>query len=308
MIGERLRLTYKQVRFEASTLVGMNAILLLLILVEAWRLRSLDLGACLVATPALDCSARQADFDGQFMLVILIQLGAALVTVLGALVLGVTVVGREVERRTTSLAWSLAPSRAWWLLARCFVLGLGVVVVCAAIGLAADQLSSAMQSGGRMGAWESVELRGPILGSRALAAFALAVTAGSAMGRVLPGLLIGGLAMLVLVIGTSLSMDSWLRSQAVRIDINALNTARIVDTEWRDLSTGRVMSRLEYLHLTPPPGAPPDWDTINFEPIPIGVPDSRVGDYVVAESSLLVGAAALLLGASSVLVERRRPY
>lgn len=308
MIGERLRLAYKQVRFEAATLLGVGALFFVLILVEAWRLRALDLGACQLATPAFDCNARQAEFDGQFMLVILLQLGAAVVTVLGAMVLGLTIIGREVERQTTSLAWTLAPSRTRWLLSRCFFLGLGIVVVSAALGLAADQLSVSIQSAGRIGAWEGVELRAPILASRALAALGLAVIAGSVTGRVLPGLLIGGLATLVLVIGISIGMDSWLRSQAVRMDIDAVSSARIIDTEWRDLSTGRVLNRLEYFEATPPPGAPPDWDTTNFEPIPIGVPDSRVGDYVTVESSLLLGVLAVMLVAASVLVERRRPY
>ena len=308
MILDRVRLTYKQVRFEASTLVAVSAVLIALILIEAWRLRSLDLAACTIATPALDCDARFAEFDGQFMLVILLQLSAAVVSVVGGLVLGVMVVGREVERGTTSLAWTLTPSRARWLLARCLLLGVGLVVACAVIGLAADQLAVAMQTSGRSGAWAGVELRPPILGSRALAAFGLAVVAGSATGRVLPGLLIGCVAVLVLVFATSVGMDSWLRSQAVRIDINAVNGARIVDTDWLDVSTGRVLSRMEYLRVTPPPDAPPDWDSTNFEPIPIGVSDSRVGDYVAAESSVLAGIAFVLFGAAAMSVERRRPY
>ena len=82
----------------------------------------------------------------------------------------------------------------------------------------------------------------------------------------------------------------------------------MTDTHWRDVTTGRVLSRLEYLAVTPPPDAPADWDAVTFEPIPIGVPGARAGDYLAVESAILAGITILLLAGSVAVVERRTPY
>lgn len=310
MIGDAVRLTFKQVRFEALAMGGALLLLTVALLAEAWRLQSLDLAACAsgIATPPVDCQRRLAEFDGQFMIVMLLEVVGAVLTVFGGLVLGVAVVGREIERGTTSLAWPLARSRQRWLLMRWLVVGAGLVGASLLVGWGVEALSAAMRTAGRAGAFEGIELRAPILAVRTLAAFTLAVLTGALLGRTLPGLLIAVLVMPLLVVGVNLGMDAWLRSQAVRIDMNETNDARIVDTEWRDLRNGQILSRLEYLTVTPPPDAAPDWDATTFEPIPIGVPGSRAGDYVLIEVLLLVGATAVGLGGTSRVVERRTPY
>jgi hypothetical protein len=186
--------------------------------------------------------------------------------------------------------------------------GAGLVGASLLVGWGVEALSAAMRTAGRAGAFEGIELRAPILAVRTLAAFTLAVFTGALLGRTLPGLLIAVLVMPLLVVGVDRGMDAWLRSQAVRIDMNQANNARIVDTEWRDLRTGRVLSRLEYLTVTPPPDAPPDWDATTFEPIPIGVPASRAGDYVLLEVLLLGGIGVVLLAGTLRVVEQRTPY
>jgi ABC-type transport system involved in multi-copper enzyme maturation permease subunit len=307
MIRDTVRLTFKLLRFEASVIVAVGLLLVLFLLGEGWRLLSLDLAACSALAPLVDCATRHAEFDAQFMIVVVLELVAAVVTVFSGLVLGIAVVGREIERGTTSLAWSLAQSRRQWLFVRWLVVGLGLVALSVAIGLATEPLSTAMRSTGRAGAFEGVEVRAPVLALRAIAAFTVAIFVGAVAGRTLPGLLVAVFVMPLLVLGIDQGMGAWLRSVAQPLDANAASTSRIVDTQWRELSTGRVLSRLEYLRVTPPPSAPPDWDASNFEPIPIGVPDSRAAEYVVIECLLLGGVTAVVLAASSVVVERRRP-
>jgi hypothetical protein len=308
MIGDAVRLTFKQVRFEALVIGAAMLVLTLALLAEAWRLQSLDLATCAAPTPPLDCQRRLAEFDGQFMIVMLLEVVAAVLTVFGGLVLGVAVVGREIERGTTSLAWPLARSRQRWLLQRWLVVGAGLVGASLLVGWGVEALSAAMQTAGRSGAFEGIELRAPILAMRTLAAFTLATLAGAVLGRTLPGLLVAVVAMLLLVLGVGRGMDVWLQSQAVRIEMDQANNARIVDTEWRDLRNGQILSRLEYLAVTPPPDAAPDWDATTFEPIPIGVPGSRAGDYALVEVLLLGGIGVALLAGTLRVVERRTPY
>ncbi len=308
MIKQNARLILKSLRFEASVMVAVSFLLGVLLLGEGWRLLSLNVSACADAAPPTDCAVRQAEFDGQFMTVVGLQLAAALATVFGGLALGAAIVGREIERGTTSLAWSLARSRIRWLLARWLVVGLVILALSYVVGLATEPMAVAMRATGRVGAFDGIEVRAPILALRAAVAFTLAVLTGALLGRALPGLLVAALLIPLLVLAVDQGMGMWLRSEARAIDINAVNTARITDTEWRDLGTGRVLSRLEYLTMTPPPGAPPDWDTTTFEPIPLGVPDSEAGAYVAVESLLLGGVAAVLLSVACVAVERRRPY
>jgi hypothetical protein len=299
------RLIFKQLRFEAIAIIVVSLVLILVLLGESWRLLALDLPACSGAGAPVDCAARQADFDGQFSLVFVLELAAALATVFGGLVLGVAVVGRELERGTTALAWPLARSRWRWLVTRWLVIGVGLLVLSFAVGVATEPLSGAMRSAGRASSFDGAEVRAPVLALRAVTAFTLAVLIGAILGRTLPALLIGFFVMPLLVLGIDQGMNAWLRSVSQPIDVNAVNQARIVDTQWRERATGRVISRFEYLQLTPPPSAPPDWDTVAFDPIPIGVPDSRVGEYLAVECLQLAGTTIVLLVAGAAVVERR---
>jgi hypothetical protein len=308
-VRKTIRLTFKLQRFESLLLGGVSLVLTGLVLAEAWRLLSLDLGTCATPGPNApsDCAARQASFDSQFMVVVLLQFAVAGTTVLGGLVLGVGLVGRELERGTLPLAWTLATSRGRWLWPRFLIVAVAVVAVSALLGLATEPLSVTVRSSGRVGGFEGIELRAPVLALRALAALCLGLLVGAVVGRALPGVLLAAVLMPMVVLGVNQAMDSWLWSQSTAIDVNSVNEARIVDTKWRDLTTGRVLERHEYLTATPPPGAPPDWDTTNFEPIPIGVPDSRSGDYVTVESLVLGGVVLLLMGGAFAVVHRRAP-
>jgi hypothetical protein len=305
---DTIRLTFKQLRFEVLAIGGSLLAVAAVLIVLAIRLQAIDIAACSGPQPPLDCAARHTQSDGLFSFIFVGQLLAALLPVFGALVVGVAIVGRELERGTTTLAWPLARSRTRWLGTRWLIVAAAVLAAALIVGLAADAMHEASRTTHAGATFDLVDLRGWIIAVRAVMAFTLAVLVGALLGRTLPGLLVAMIVMVMLVLGIDWTMGAWTRAQAVPLDMAAVNDARITDTEWRDVTTGRVLTRQEYLAVTPPPDAPPEWDPLTFEPIPIGIAGARVGDYLAVEGLILTGITIVLLAGSIGVVERRTPY
>jgi hypothetical protein len=305
------RLTFKQLRFE-SVALGVALLALAVFLgVDASRVIALDLRACQGPGPGpADCLDRLRELDGLDRQIALGQLLAAILPVFAALVLGVALIGREIERGTTTLAWTLGRSRRRWLLTRSLVVAvalLGVAMVAAAASGFAQQAETPTADLAR--SFDRIEIRGPLVAVRALAAFSVAVLAGALLGRTLPALLLATVAVAALSLGVDRGMDVWLRSVALPMPESTDYAAdRIVDTQWQDLTTGHVLTVSQYLAVVPPAGAPPDWQDTNFSAIPIGVSGSRSGDYAAIEVALLGGTIVLGTIGTLIAVERRRPY
>ena len=132
---------------------------------------------------------------------------AVLPLLLGILV-GVPLVGSEIETRTATIAWSLGPSRRRWLTVRLAILGVGLAIVLAIPAIAAQVLENVRPNYADYDPSTTVlidyGLRGPLVVLRGLAAFSIGVATGLVLGRVLPALLVAGVAVVVLwnVLGT----------------------------------------------------------------------------------------------------------
>jgi hypothetical protein len=115
---------------------------------------------------------------------------------------GVPIVGRELERGTTRLAWSLTPSRWRWFGARVIPILLILIVLTFAAGVAVDQFFGATVQGEDPAAsFTLFGARGGLLASRAAFIFAIAVLVGAAIGRALPALILSALVASVAVGG-----------------------------------------------------------------------------------------------------------
>ncbi|MDQ3554496.1 MAG: hypothetical protein M3395_08815 [Chloroflexota bacterium] len=116
---------------------------------------------------------------------------AVLLPFVVGLLLGVPVVGREIEMRTATLAWSLSGDRRRWLLARLLpVLALaGIGLVIAAV-LVAEMARAAhpwnYQGPGRIPSLTEIGSEGAPLVGRGVMALGIAVLAGAVIGRTLP--------------------------------------------------------------------------------------------------------------------------
>jgi len=120
-------------------------------------------------------------------------IAVVVVPILVAMVLGIALLGREIEQQTTNFAWSIAPSRTAWLGDRL----VPILLLLLTIGLAAGGLGDLLMGLRIRGVdpWQNFEalgLRGPAIAGAALLVFGVAVLVGGVVGRQLPALLISG--------------------------------------------------------------------------------------------------------------------
>jgi hypothetical protein len=234
-------------------------------------------------------------------------LGLAGLPFLGAAILGVPIVGRELERGTTRLAWSLAPSRRHWFGSRLLPILAVVAVVAVSLALGAERLFAARSPDMDMGAsFDDYGFRGPLLAARAIALFAVAVTAGALLGRALPALLVGLAAFLAILVGVQAAHDAILEREVVYRpmeeyrpgDRNMIGALRLRDgsiVRWDQvdpvyLDDGRVLVDGELADM-----------------IQAIIPGERYAEVAGREAAAFGLIAIVLLGATAVIVDRRRP-
>ncbi|HEX2142106.1 MAG TPA: hypothetical protein VHK28_07545 [Candidatus Limnocylindria bacterium] len=132
------------------------------------------------------------------------------------LLLGVPLVAREVENRTSAIAWTLSRSRLAWLGSRLAFVGLVLVVLLAAIAVASEALATALLPTLDLDAdftWHG--RRGWLVVARGLAALGIGLLVGALIGRVLPALLAAAFASVLIFTAVSIGMDRWNESEAV---------------------------------------------------------------------------------------------
>jgi hypothetical protein len=132
-------------------------------------------------------------------------IGVLLPFVVG-LLLGVPIVGRELELRTAALSWSLTGDRVRWLLARFLpVLGLALIALVVA-ALAVAEMARAAHPWNYMGPGRIPNLtelgsEGSTLVGRGIMALGIALLAGALIGRTLPAFAAAAIACFVLLFG-----------------------------------------------------------------------------------------------------------
>jgi ABC-type transport system involved in multi-copper enzyme maturation permease subunit len=234
--------------------------------------------------------------------------------VLIGLVLGVPIVAREIEQGTGQLVWSLSTSRTRWFVGRVAPVLLAVVIASLLIGFVADRVTQAAFPRDDVAAsflWYG--RRGLLVAARALGWFAIGLAVGARLGRSLPGLLVGGVLVIALLIGTSSAISTWQRAVATPLAAGATadwDSALIVDTTAR-MPDGRLVSLRELgdaqiiISDAEPPASemPPGY--VWAEEVPIQIPGSDYPLWVARESGIFAGLT-LLAGVGSLLIVRRR--
>ena len=309
MSPRSIGLIVKQFRFELVVIVAT------LLLIAALEL------LVLVSLPRLSIEAEACGYDprcGPLVLFVSMLNGlggaappvASFVGAFGGLLLGVSVVGREVDRGTATLAWPLARSRRRWLAPRVIIIGTILILAAAAPALLADLLVSMYRPQTPADStFYMFEMRGFLPIGRDLAAFAIGVLAGAAFGRVLPGLL---LALVLAPIGymtLSLATTVWRSSEAIVVDGGDYETNLIFDSRLRDASGQMLTWNDAYTRDQGPDGSVPDgWPDATYTQVTIGLPGDRRPDIDRREAAMYGGIAILLIVASAAVVDRRRPY
>ena len=228
---------------------------------------------------------------------------------LGALV-GAPLVARELERGTTRLAWSLAPSRLRWLVAR-IVPALVVVFVLSFIaGAAVDRLTAATEPRTDVTAnFSGYGFRGVVLAARAAFVFAIGVAVGAVMGRMLPALIVTAIVAYVGLAGGMSVHGKILASEAVLVDDAAgagVPGAMHFDQRIRT-PDGRVVTWDELSALVPFPEDGSDWPPAGYTYVSLVVPGERYRFVEAREVGALAGGSLVALGIGAFAVRRRRP-
>jgi hypothetical protein len=230
-----------------------------------------------------------------------------IVPFLGALLLGTPIVGREIERGTTRLAWALAPSRQRWFRQRLLPVLAVVAVGSLVLGIAADRLLAASSPGLDIwNAFANFGFRGVVLAARAIFVFGLAVFVGAVMGRALPALIVAGILAFVGITGGSHVHDLILRSEAVPVENPSPGDLQM-DQRFR-LPDGTMIGWDQIQQYDPQPTDPNfmgQWPTLPM--VTFGVPGSRYGEVQVREVAVLVGGTLVAFAMTAFIVRRRRP-
>jgi ABC-type transport system involved in multi-copper enzyme maturation permease subunit len=212
----------------------------------------------------------------------------AVLPLLTGILVGVPLVGSEIETRTATIAWSLGPSRRRWLAVRLAILGVVLAGALVLPAFAADLLAAVRPPQYDMSTATLIDygLRGPLVVMRGLASFGIGVVAGLVLGRVLPALLVAVVTAVLLWNGLgSLQSYGWPPEETF--------TPR--EGEFF-VQTGNVIGGIE------PQGERPD------EPMAVeGIPGEKLGFIATREAAILAGLTVVLLGGSLLAIERRRP-
>jgi hypothetical protein len=314
------RLTFLLHRF---TLVAVGVLMILgsaAALFVAFRLRAIGATPeCLNAwprvgpgAPSAACQATASEFrsiDGAWAGPLMGVLGG--IPPLAGLLAGAGLVAREIEDRTTSVAWSLAPSRTRWLIGLVAPVAVFLLPLFALTSFAATELTGARHPGLDPSlSFYNGSSHGLAPVAAGMAVFAGAVFAGSLLGRVLPALIVGAVLGLFLVAGVFFSENAWFPGQTIVVDYRAVSTgyrgAYVLD-EVVQLSSGEFKSLMEISV---------DFDSQgNATGLPAGaalvdrlIPGTRHPFIDAVEATASGAMAALLLVATWFVVRRRRPY
>lgn len=253
---------------------------------------------------------------------------AVLLPFVVGLLLGVPVVGREIELRTATLAWSLSGDRPRWLLARVLpVLALALIGLVIAAILVAEMARAAHPwnylGPGRIPSLTEIGSEGMPLVGRGLMALGIAVLAGAVIGRTLPAFaasailsfafLFAGAPVVQGVVGSQLAV--W-RGAPYGGDIEGFGDSPHLYTgqyrqEYR-LRDGRILEEEELWgsgeELCGCTGHEfEDWMTENVTQFELVVPIEAYGVFEAAETAVSSGIGTIALLLTFPVVARRRP-
>ena len=318
-----LRIAFRLHRFEIVGFSVLIALLAIAAILTAGQLDATGYGShCWNGTQTPDCEAMgRAYFGLQQTQVPMVQSILVALPFLFGLLAGAPLVSRELERGTSRLAWSLAPSRLGWLALRVIPIAVAVFALAFVAGAALDRLWAAISPGTDMAnAFAGFGGRGVVLAARATFVFAVGVAVGATMGKVLPALLVTAVIAWVGLAGGSYVHGKILATEAVWVatDTGAGSPGDLFFDQRIQLADGRMVSWDEALaqaqaQAQPIVQAQPIDPTVG-DGLPPGarmialvVPGARYRLVELREVGALAGGGLVALAIAGVAVRRRRP-
>jgi hypothetical protein len=310
----QLRLGWRMQRFELAALVGGCLLLALAMTVVAWQLdvsREALITCYEDAAGPLSESCRSTVEWGNLLSGAVGMLGAAATFApfpVGIL-LGAPLVAREIEHRTAPIAWSLSVSRRRWLVGRTLPLIVLIGVALLAVGQASELLLSTAEET-ELG-FRHLGMHGPLLAARGLAVFGIGVVIGLSVGRVLPAILLTGLATAALVIGLQVGRDQLMRAEAVWLPMGDQSevVAMVYNTGFRSDATDEVMTWDEAYEQHPDAFSETTGELIvpGTTAVWLVVPPELYGLFVARELGALMAVLVVVSALAVAVVVARRP-
>lgn len=307
------RVFWRTARFEILAGLGLSLALTIAMLAVAARLDAIR---------ALACAGLQSCEDAAFIDLKIgfaepLFFGASLVPLVIGLLYGPALVGRELERRSAPLAWSLVRSRVRWLAWRALpAIGL-VALLLAGPALAGDRLEAASYPQfDPAQSFYDVGSRGGLIILRGLVALTLGIAAGVIFGRTLPAVLLAGALCIVGLGLAAAARPAWLPREAVpREELDQATPAvPLAFGEGFRLPDGRLLTFSESAPLRPPEAQEIDSPSYavwlfnsDWRRVFIGLKGERYPEVERREAAVTGAAALLAFGLGLLAVRRRRP-
>lgn len=225
-----------------------------------------------------------------------------------ALFLGVPIVAREIERGTSRLAWSLAPSRMRWFASRMVPILVVVAVLTFVAGIATDRFVAAVQPNDDLAnSFTMFGFRGLLIASRAVFIFAVAVLVGAVVARALPAVILTAVIATIGLAGGERVHQMILASEAIAIPMDQ-----------SDNGTGRSGDLYIEQKFVLPDGSLVGWQYFNgsdqfdengnpkYPMVAIVVPGERFRFVETREALALAAGSLVALVLAGFVVSRRR--
>jgi hypothetical protein len=238
------------------------------------------------------------------------------------LLLGVPLVGRELEARTAATAWALAGSRARWLFGRLVPVLASVLILSTVAAIAAAVLDGTRSGDGVWtNVYQDAELFGAPVVAHALAGLGIGLLVGALMGRTLPALIVGGLVAIVLFNVAQIEHEvyppdsiyggSGLISDPGGGGANPEDAKRVMDPDLQfrfQTADGQLLTH-EAAVATMPAGTTDvgTWLVTHYTPIFEGASAALTSSWQVRETLAFGILGGLLILLTFPVVERARP-
>jgi ABC-type transport system involved in multi-copper enzyme maturation permease subunit len=236
--------------------------------------------------------------------------GIALLPILSGLLVGVVLVGKELDRGTATFAWSLTTSRRRWLLTRVVPFAVLVTAASLAGGMFADALEVLRNPGRDVAdSFAHLTTRGVVVGAQALAFLGIATFVGTVLGRLLPALILSAGLVVIAYVGVAIAADQMVRTETVTIvDPQAMVTGDLKEILYQ-LPDGQLLSWGEVYDRYGPA-----WETAEDGGESLGIHQAfvvipaQLYPISVARMSIFFGVIGLVgLVLTTAVVDRRRP-
>jgi len=315
VIRRVVRLTFRMHRFEVGAIVILATLLVLGSIIVSWALANVGLSPdCQRALETGDlpdsCVVAFETFTKIASLASPISLLTTLFPIIAGLLIGGPIMAREIERGTTSLAWSLSPSRLRWFLHRVVPMALLLVAVSFAVGAAADHLRHALSPEADLSAsFIGFRMRGVLLATQAFLLASTAVAVGALFGRAVPTFLLSLILGMLTIVAVGLVHRQLMLPEAViqrQVGDNYFISSADLYLDSRfELPDGRLMTAEEVLQFDPQ--AFEGEFGQKYPNVGLIIPGERYRVVEAREAAIELVIGLVFLASGAFVVTRRRP-